>query len=161
MRPRDCHFNFGFADPGVTDPFNLLFPQITRIADTGPLLTDYYSGLEFQSKARSVKMSTPEFYHLSYRTHANKLRAKYLRDHDQVIQVATEKLEYLNSTCPPQKTASLLGFEAFINHKLKHLDQFINHYDARYRKLLMRVYRGTLLLLSAHYLITNHNSLTH
>ena len=64
------HDSIGFADPGVTDPFNLLFPQITRIADTGPLLTDFYRGLEFQSKARSVKMSTREFYHLSYRTHA-------------------------------------------------------------------------------------------
>jgi hypothetical protein len=141
----------GFADPGVRDPFNLYFPELKRktqdpeedvdMEDEGP---DEYE-LDDEAPARIVTMSTKEFYHLSGRNHAKHRRELYLKQHDQDLEQAS-KLEFINSQCPTPKALDTEGFFNFFFYKIQHLDLFIDHYDRRYRVLLMRNYIGKLFI---------------
>jgi hypothetical protein len=144
--------SIGFVDPGRTDLFTLLYPTLTKLSPQPSSvksysLTKHYEGLELKSKkpARIISMSNKEFYHIASRTQCNKIRARYLADHDRHLHPEA-KLEHINSTCPSPKASSLNGFLQFVDHKLKHLTTFTNHYDRRYRVLKMRTYRGNMFI---------------
>ena len=144
--------SIGFVDPGRTDLFTLLYPTLTKLSPKPSSvksysLTKHYEGLELKSKkpARIISMSNKEFYHLASRTQCNKIRARYLADHDRPLQPEA-KLQHINSTCPSPKASNFFDFLRFVDHKLKHLTTFTNHYDRRYRVLKMRTYRGNMFI---------------
>ena len=99
-------------------------------------------GLEGEQTKR-INYSTREFYHQAQYNQSTKKRQNYLDQDNQDDDIPDNlKIEYLNSTCPPQKTATLFGMLQHVRHKLLHWNRLTSHYDQRYRVLKMKNYSG-------------------